>query len=243
MTKEELFYNDLLLDCGIVIEIILAAVILVGYQKRRYFNVALRFMFYYLVVGFIILILLSCFSWVTKANPVFWQPILDYLKIQDTTFFALFAYINSFILLGLYYTQAVPMVTFRAYIKPLSWLLLAITSIDYFFVTGYNNYSSFSQTVLAFYILLLPMAHLWYLYRAGNKVPLNRNPYFWIAMGLVLPSILTIWLELYGAKLLAVNFILFCQVSIGNVLFYCIGQLLIAVGFYYARYVQYLPNN
>ncbi len=243
MTIEERFYNTCLMYSSIVVEIVLAITVLIAYKRKKYFNMPLTIFFYYLVAMLGTLLLMSLVTWASSTYQDYWAPILKRLGIDNTNFFAILGYCNTFILLGLYFSKVFPEVRFRAYILPLSWVLLAIASIDYFFVTGYNQYSSFSQTLVGFYILLMPMAHLWYLYRTSNKVPLNRNPYFWISMGLVLPSILSTWLELYGSKLYVANFILFCQVSFCSTFFYCAGQFLITVGFYYARYVQYLPQT
>jgi hypothetical protein len=186
---------------------------------------------------------MQLFSWATLHYYDFWQPILERYEIDSTNPFSIFAYINCFPLYGIYFSRTIPNPKLKKPILYGSYFLMGITSIDYFFVTGYNNFSSFSQTILVFYALILPCVHLWYIYREESKVVLNRNPYFWIAFGIILPNVMSIWSNIYGSRLYEADFVLFCQVSIADILFYGIGMLLIARGFYFAYYAQYLPQQ
>ncbi len=235
----ESFYNEALFRSGQYSLFFIVFTIIIGLKQRTYWNIQFKTIFFYLVFDFLIVISMQLMGWLTNHNGNYWQPFFESLNINNTNCFAILSYFHILIL-GVYFSTAIPSKKAKIYTKYLSIFLFLIIAFDYFFFTGYNNYSSFSQTILAIYGLILPSIHLWYIYRDDSKVALNKNPYFWISLGLLLPNIMTLWLELFGSTLYDEDFILFCQVSIGNSVFYCISMMLIARGFYFARYAKYL---
>lgn len=243
MNKLEEEYNNILINFGLYSLFFIIFPIIFGIKKYRTLDTALVYILLFIVFEAIIELFLQGLSWISSTYLNLWLSIADFLNIDSTNFLSIFAYVNHFIILGFYFYEVIQNRQMAKLILYVSWILMIIVTYDYFFITGHNNYSSFSQTLLSFYGLLMALLHLKYLYAENNKVPLNKNPYFWISMGLLFPNIMTIWLELFGSYLQEADFILYCQVSICYIVFYCIGMLLIARGFYFSRYAKYLPRN
>lgn len=243
MNKLEEEYNNILINFGLYSLFFIIIPIIFGIKKYRTLNKALVYILLFIVFEAIIELFLQGLIWISSTYLNLWLSIADLLNIDSTNFLSIFAYTNRFIILGFYFYEVLQNRQKAKLVLYASWLLMTIVTYDYFFITGHNNYSSFSQALLSFYGLLMALLHLKYLYTENNKVPLNKNPYFWISMGLLFPNIMTIWLELFGSYLQEADFILYCQVSICYIVFYCIGMLLIARGFYFSRYAKYLPRN
>ena len=112
--------------------------------------------------------------------------------------------------------------------------------INYLFIEGYLVYGVFNPTADAVFAFALPLIYLGYLYRLDTMVPLSKNPYFWISLGLVVPNLISLIFHFVGNKLLETDFILFAKLTIAKNGITVIGHILIAIGFYYARYVNFL---
>ena len=240
---QEIFYNNLLGHFSSASMFILGVPLFFGLLEYNKFDKKLRIFFLFLIVELVNIILIRLFSWSTLNYLDFWKPFLDKYQIDSTNFFIFFSYISRFGILGYYFIISTKLVSKYPILKLAPLILLVITFIDFFFITGYNSNSVLGQSTMDFYVIFFTLIQFWDIYRENSKVLLNRNPYFWINIGLLFPSVFSIWLSIFGTNLYEQDFILFCQVSIFSIVFYCIGMLLIARGFYFARYAQYLPNN
>ena len=76
-----------------------------------------------------------------------------------------------------------------------------------------------------------------------SKVPLVKNTYFWISLGLIIPNLIGLFLHFTGKKIETTDKVLFVKLNMVHDLFQIVGFILIAVGFYYARYTKYLPQK
>ena len=243
MLSEIIYYNNILALLPYIASFFCLLPIIIGFYNKKIIVNELIIILKYLKFSLLIMFVLIIYNYVTANYFIDCEPTLSWLKVTSSNFFSIFSFFTTFYFFSQFFSQLIPNSKLKKLILYGSWILFLITFIDYFWFTGYDNYSSVSQCIMAFYGLILPATHLWYIYREDSKVPLNRNPYFWIALGLMLPNTMTIWLELYGTRLYEADFALFCQVNIGNIVFYCIGMLLIARGFYFARYAQYLQHQ
>lgn len=243
MIKQELLYDKILGHFGSASIFIFLIPLFWGLLKYKNFNISLRIFYFFVIAEFLNVLLIRLFSWATLKYIDFWQPFLVQFQIDSTNFFILFSYLSRFGILGYYFIITTKLVSKYALLKFFPLILLIVAFFDFFFITGYNNNSVLGQTLLDFYVIFFTLIQLWYIYRENSKVLLNRNPYFWINMGLLFPSVFSIWLSIFGTNLYEQDFILYCQVSIISIIFYCIGMLLIARGFYFARYAQYLPQH
>ena len=243
MNLEELYYNDLLVKGGFFAMLFLAVPLFVAFRKYRYFDKSLRFLVYFLLIDLLILFLVQLFSWMTLTYESYWSPILQQYGIGSTNIFSILSYINRFLILRCYFVYSFKIFTASQILKFIPFVLLSIVFIDFFFITGIDNMSAFSQSVQTFYVIFFVAIQLWYVYKDTSKVMLNRNPYFWISMGLFFPSLLSVWSSIFANNLYEQDFVLFCQISLVECIIYCTGLFLISVGFYYGRNVKYLDKN
>ncbi len=236
------FYNDLLVFYGRIALSTLILPILIGLWQGRVLNKPLRFFLLYLIAGLTIALLEQLFLWSTSAYYPAWKPYLDYWKIGDTNFIQILYYLKNFALLGWFYTLLLPNQV-GIWVKRVSVLLFVVALINYLFIEGYHVYGVFNPTADAVFCFVLPMIYLGYLYRQDSIVPLSKNPYFWISLGLVVPNLISLVFHFVGNQLIETDFILFAKLTFGKNGIAIIGNILLAIGFYYARYTQFLTNN
>ncbi len=239
MEQSIALYNDKIIFFGRIALSTLIIPILIGFYQRRVLNKPLRFFLLYLVVGLTIALLEQIFIWsATKYYPIL-KPYLDYWKIEDTNFIQILYYLKNFALLGWFYSLLLPK-SLGIWVKRVSGLLFITALINYLFIEGYLVYGVFNPTADAIFCFLSPLIYLGFLYQNDSIVPLSKNPYFWISLGLVVPNLLNLVFHFVGNKLIETDFILFAKLSIGKNGITIIGHILLAIGFYYARYVKFM---
>jgi hypothetical protein len=236
-------YNDYeiyLLYAGILSLILSIGAVIYGIRKKAYSiekNISL--VFYNTLITMFSLLFMNYFTFMSNMFPAYLTPFTEFWGIENTNFMAITGYLSYYLLLGWYFSNVIQYFD-KSYIRVLSITLLAFSIYDYFWITGYNNYSSISQTVLVFYCCFLSLLLLRYVFRIFNKVPLNRNPHFWIGLGILIPNIGSTWLEFFGSWLYEKDYPIFCLVSIVSTILFNIGLFFICRGFYYGRNAQYI---
>lgn len=240
-TSENIFNNHLIVVSKIAIVCILFPII-IGYYKKKEFNKSIQIVYLFCLFEILIGLLLHVFVWITAHYTSIVLPYLNKWNIHDTNFIGILAHLNHFGILGLYFTSVITDRVLSKILKRISIILFFVAIINYLFIDGFRAYGVFNPTASAIFCFALPLIHFWFLFREDTKVPLNKNPYFWIALGLLIPNIIGLFLHFAGAKIQKTDFILFCQISIGKCIFSIIGHILIAIGFYYARYTKYMPK-
>ncbi len=215
--------------------------ILFALRRRKYLNKPLRIFLGYCISNTSINLLHQVFMWATGYFRAFFVPLLNKYHLTDTNFMGILAYANNFAFLGWYFYTVMPHEKTAKGIRWLSSGLFIAAIIDYLFIGDFRDYGVFTPAASATFCFVLPAIHLWFLYREDGKVPLSKNPYFWIAMGLFLPHLAGFFLYLMGDSIYKEDFPLFVKISIGKISLSIIGQVLLAIGFYYARYSKFLP--
>jgi hypothetical protein len=124
-----------------------------------------------------------------------------------------------------------------------SLLLVVASLIDYFFITGFREYSFFQATTSAIFCFSLPLIHLWYVFKTDSDLSILKNTYFWFDVGLLIPNVIGLFLHFTGSKLYVTDVVLYFKLSIVKYYFVMLSQVLICIGFYYARYTKYLPEK
>ena len=239
----ENYYNNLLILYGKIVAGFMLLPIFTSLFRRRNLNKNLKIFLTFCIIEILILLILQIINWATAKYSNFFIPILNKWNIHDTNFIAILAYLNHFGILGWYFYLVVPNEKVAKAVKLVSIFLFFAASINYLFIEGFREYGIFNPTASAIFCFTLPLVHLWYLFNEDTKVPITKNPYFWFSMGLLIPNMLGFFLHFAGEKIYGTDFILFCKVSIGKSFFSIIGQILLAIGFYYSRYTKYLPKN
>jgi hypothetical protein len=220
-----------------IIPIIVASV----YSKK--INRSQRIFLYYLIGAFVIAFLARVFVWSTGAYKDFWMPYLNKWNLHDSNFISIAAYLFNFGLLGWYFSSVFDSERIQKKIKIVSAILFVFAIIDNFFIHDWRAYNSDVATASAIYCALLPLIHLGSVYRTLTEITVQKNPYFWIDLGFIVPNVLGLFLHFVGDTLFETDKILYYQISIVKYCFVIIAQFFFAYNFYLARLTKYLPNK
>jgi hypothetical protein len=206
----------------------------------KYLNSPLKIFFWYSMIAFINALMLNLFVWVTSAHYEWCKPYLEHWKIEDTNFLAILAYLNIYIFLGLYFSKEIADQKYRRPILILCTFVGIYGLIDYFFITGFRDFGFFNPTMSSVLTIGLSLISFSIIFATDSLVPLQKNPYFWIVIGLLVPHVVGFLIRLTGSKIYGDDYVLYCQVKIVANVFVIISQILLALGFFHARYSKYL---
>lgn len=210
-------------------------------RKWKYLNKPLKIFLWYCIATFLVSLIHQLFIWATGYFRAFFVPLLNKYHITDTNFMGILAYLTNFAFLGWYFYKVMPHEKIAKGILWLSSGLFIAAIIDYLFIGDFRDYGVFTPAASAIFCFVLPLIHLRFLYRYDAKVPLSKNPYFWIDMGLLIPNLMGFFLHFTGNAIYGEDYSLFVKISIVKIILSIIGQVLLAIGFYYARYSKFLP--
>ncbi len=245
MIELEKLYNQYLgLSSYIVTAFIIIPIILAIWQWR-YLNKPLKIFFWYCIITLALNILEHTFVWIVSYSSIKGE-ILPYLKkwnIKNTNFLSILYFSKDFIFLGLFFKEILKYRINVSWIPPFIALLLVATWVNHLFIEGFRAYGVFNRTVDAIFCFALPLYFLWFIFNEDSKVPIVKNPYFWIGIGLISTALIGFYLFLAGDKIRATDKVLFFKLAIIKNVIMMIEQVLEAIGFYFARYTKYLPQN
>lgn len=160
--------------------------------------------------------------------------------ITNTNFLAITYQLSNFFWLGWFYALLMPG-RYSQKVKVLAGFLFVITLINYLFIEGIQGFGIFNPAATALFTFGLAFFYLWYIYRSQLALPLNKNPYFWMSLGLILPYLVSLFLFVFGEPAQNENFTLFMTMTIMKDGFIIIAQILITIGFFRARYARFVP--
>ncbi len=237
------YYNELVKHYAIIVTAIMILPIIVALFYKNYWNKPLRFFFRFQLASFCINLFMQLFIWTIGHYRPFFVPYMDKWDIHDTNFISILSYLNNFALLGAYYVIVIKSERLSKSIKWLSIALFIAALINYLFIEGFRVYSFFNATASALYCFIIPLLHFWFVFKTDTDVPIYRNSYFWLGLGLIIPNVIGLFLHFTGNKLYATDVVMYFKLSIVKYYFVMLAQVLIAIGFYYARYTKYLPEK
>ena len=238
----EIDWNDLLILFGKISSVAFFFPIIIALIYRNYWNKSIFMVFIFCSVTFILNFLEVGFIWLTGTYRKFFEPILTFWEIQDTTFLNITFIVKNFLLLSFFYSYIFPNEYFKKNIIRLGQFLTILVVINYIFIEGYKELGVFNPLLNSLFIIILPLIYLWYSQEYALRIPLGKNPYFWISIGLIIPNILSLFYYLSGDYINGADFILYCKFQIGKNLFEILGQILIAIGFYHSYYARFIKT-
>lgn len=240
MSPEEEFYNKLFIQFGQVTVAAMFLPVIVALVHYKRLNRPARIFFCYLIVAILANLLEQAFIWSVNHQTDFWMPFLTRWGIGDTNFLGILSYLNDFILLGWFFSEAIAAPAFGTWIRRAAALFAVFAVIDYIWITGYNVTGVLTPTLDGFFASILPLMLLGYMVRRDHRVSIYKIPYFWFCCGLMVAHLLALLFFMAGEKIYDTDFKLYVQLYLtGNVL-NIIAQLLYAVGFRRARMLRYL---
>jgi hypothetical protein len=243
MPDKEIYYLELFKISSKFPPIVMIIPIIVAIVNYKDLNKILKIFFWYCVITFSLDISEHGLMWAVAHYKSFFVPILNKWEIKNTIFFQILYYLKNFAFLGYFFYELLHSHKSAKWIKRVSIFLFISSIINYLFIEGYKDWGIFNPTMDAFFCFLLPLYYMWHLFNMNTKVPISKNPYFWIGLGLISTALIGFFLFLTQDKLEKTDLTLFYKLAIFKNCIMIIEQFLEAVGFYYARYTKYLPQN
>lgn len=236
------YYNELILFSIRGVMAVSFLPLIFGLVQWRKLNKTIKIFWLFLLASLILSLGEQAFFWSVGKYTDFWRPILRACNITDTNFIRYPYQFINFSLLGWFLYRMLLPHPIAVWVKWLSIILLVSVTINFFFVQGHNMAGGFNSTASALYCCSLPLISMWFLYNREDKVPLVHNPYFWINLGLIIPSLIGLFLYFAGDNMYNENFVLYAKLTILKNGIEMIAQLLTTIGFYFARNVKYLKT-
>lgn len=216
---------------------------LLGVINRKYLKRKLKLFLGYCTIALLVLIIHVVFVWQTSSYFKYWEPLLVKWQIGDTNFMSILAYLNTYILLGYYFSEEIYNKKFQNWILLLFGVTAILGIVDYLFITGFRNYGYFNPITTSSLAIVFSLISLRAIFQKDTLVPIAKNSYFWFALGILVPNAIGLFLRLAGNAIYGDDFILYCKVSMAKDIFFDIAQILISIGFYRSKFAKYLDNQ
>lgn len=213
--------------------------------KRQYLNC-------YLIWYVALITCFLCAEWLL-VNIIFVKkygfipyvsPFLDKFGIQDMNFTSPLNYLIKFIFLSLFFRDLMKTEVWKKFFQYLVYGLVVFELVQVFVFNSYQGYDSLSSTVKNIFILFGCGLFFYKFYNTDSgTLLLQKNPYFWIIMGLFIPTLTDFFLELIFFKLYQTDLAQFYRLYLVRNASQIIGFILLGIGIYYSKFLQFLPKN
>jgi hypothetical protein len=217
--------------------------IIIGFIHHKWMDKPLHSFWHYCIASFCIELAIQTFIFIAQHNYELVRPFIEWLGVTDTSFTNIFSQLNTFGLMGYFFYLTLQNTPFANIVKYISISLFFGALINYLFIEGYKTYGIFNPTADAVFSFAIPMILMWNLYHKESKVALNRNPYFWIFLRLIVPNLIGMFLYFTGDFLQKTNYNLYAIIYMIRNVFYFIGHLFAAYGFYLAKNIRFLKQS
>lgn len=219
-----------------------------AWQKRQILQgTPVRWLYYMMIL----LALWAVIEWllvfvVLKKSFFYFEyikPILRVLELKEMTLLNPLSYLTKFICLGMFFRGLIKNTTWKTFFQIAIGVLVAFELVQVFIFKSYQQYNSLSSTVKNVFILIGTGVFLTRFYQTDTgTIPLRKNSYFWTSMGLLLPALVEIFLEVLFSTLSKTDLVMFYQLYMLRNITQIIGFLLLIVGIWQAKYLKFLPK-
>jgi len=227
-------WNNLLAFSGELIIPLLFLPVLVGLLHWKSLDKPLKIFFY----SFLVYLLLNLFDlgylYLAEAFLEEFKPWLEITGYTNT--FTLIGYqLNTFLLLGLFFQYLFPSPSQKLVIRTLRYGFALLAIIAFICEQGWKFYGTIGPVTEALFRFSIPLVFLFYLSQKHLGVKLVNISYFWIALGLILPSLVGFLLFTLGKHLSTEEPILFCQLSLLKNIFVISSAVFYSIAFWRAK--------
>jgi len=243
MDVESIYWDGILKQGASITTGSMIFLIIVALMYKKHWNRALLIAFWYYLATFLLNVLEKLILWSCKQNLDVCVPILDYWGITNTHWLSIFYLIKNYVFLGWFYMLIFPDKKIGKIIKWASIFIATASVINYCFIEGYQGIGVFNPAADMFFIVSLPLLYLWYSQRESLRIPLKKNPYFWINMGILIPSLLGPFYYISGDHIYENDLKLFVILNTIKNGFEILGYVLVGIGFSKARYVRFVSTE
>ena len=238
MTQEESDFLFLLVS-RITVAIMFLPIIVAIWQ-RKFLNKPLKVFLFYRIFAVFFNLLEQLFIWFAINDYSKIKSIVEWLEIGDTAFLTITYQLNNFFFLGWFYYLLFP-AKYGSWIKRSAIALFLAALTNYLFIEGHREFGTFNPTATAIFTFGIAFFYLWYIYRSQLALPLTKNPYFWFSLALIIPYLVNFFFFLISDVSHEEDYLLFTIMAIIKDAFLILGQILMAIGFWRARYAKYVP--
>ncbi len=207
---------------------------------RKNWNLPIKTYWVFLLMSFLNNIIALLFIWSVNHYTSFFLPYLKCFHISDTNFLNILNELTNFIGLGFFFYYVLLKEKRSKWILWASLILSIAVVINYFFIQGYNMGGGFNSTASALYCVILPLIYMWIIFNQDSELPISKNPYFWVNLGLILPSTISLFLYFSGGIIHKFDFTLFVKLKITSNFIEIIAQFITAIGFYYTDKLKFI---
>ncbi len=240
MDAERIYWNEILDQIGSLTTATMILLIIVAGSYKKYWNRALSAAFWYYLATFLLNVLRNLIIWSCRQYRDTCISILDYWGITNYSCLEIFFYIKDYIFLAWFFIVIFHDKRIKSAIKWASILIALASVINYLFIEGYKELGVFNPGINMFYVIALPLIYLWYSQRESLRIPLKKNPYFWISIGLLIPNLLALFFYIAGDSIRESDFKLYAILNSVKNGFEIIGYILVGIGFSRARFVRFI---
>lgn len=242
MTLEQQ-YNLYLFYSSVFSSALMTLPVIVAFVNRKSLNKVLKIFFWYCMVALLVAAMHILFIWATSTYFEYWKNLLYKYQIGDTNFMSILSYLNTYLILGYYFSEEIYNKKYQKLILSLCGAIAVIGVIDYLFITGFRNYGYFNPIATSSLAIVFSLISLRAIFQKDTLVPIVKNTYFWLALGILVPNVIGLFLRLAGNSIYGEDFILYCKVSMLKDIFFDIAQILILIGFYRLKFVKYIDSQ
>jgi hypothetical protein len=235
------YYNELMKIYAIIVTATMVIPTIVALYFKEYWNEPLKRFFRFFFISFCIHVFMQLFIWTVGNYRPYFLPYMNKWNIRDTNFISILSYLNNFAFLGAFYVSTFKSLQLARIVKIISIALFFIALLNYFYIEDFRAYSFFNASASALFCFIIPLLHLWYVFSTDTTVPIYKNSYFWVGLGMVIPNILGLFLNFTGNKIYATDVVLYFKLSITRYYFVIFSHALIAYAYYLSRFTKYLP--
>lgn len=240
MSEQHIFYSDLLIIIGKVVTGSSFLPIVIAIWKKNSFIKPIKLIAIYLLALIGSNLIEQAFIWSSGEHYyIFWKPILDTLQITNTNFLNIIGRLIDYIFVGWIFSFGFKPPLDKQ-IKQISWGLIPLAILVYFFVDGFRTYGTVNAILNRTYLVAVPVLYFWNLFNSSPHLSLWRNPFFLFGLGLFLPNLVGLMMSFIGDKLNETDYVAFVKISIFRNCLTILAQFLFAYAFYQARYAKYL---
>lgn len=242
LTLAEQYYNQLLIFFDGISLLFWLIPLPFIYLRWKWLNRPMKLFGLYLILLFFLHIAEQIHIWVVLKNDPYWE-FMKMLRINDTNFFNVFYRLTGFFFLGMFYNILLNEKTKIYLFKKLIWLLCICVLLICFFVDGYNQFGTFNAILHRAFLTILPLLCIKKLSESKLHNSIWKNSFFLISLGLLIPTILSLFMSFLGSGLQQDNFILYVKTVIFRKLVGLGGEVLFALAFINYKSTRYFEQR
>jgi hypothetical protein len=179
--------------------------------------------------------------------PYYTTHIMPFTKannVDHMTFLNPIHYFVRFAFIGLFFRDLAKDKNWKTFFGYAILGLIMFELAQVFIFKSYQGYDSVSPTVKNIFVLAGSGLMLYRIYIHPNiSVTLHKNLYFWIFMGLFLPSLAEVFLEFIFTKLYETDTISFYKWYLVRNASQILALILIMVGIWQYKFLRFLPKE